>query len=299
MTDEPPPVGAVVGAVVVNYNAGAYLGACLDSLQSAGVKRIVVVDNHSTDGSEAVAASQPTVTWLPSGANLGYGKAANVGAAVLDSEYFLVCNPDLIVSPGSPAALLRRLLGDPALAVVGPRMVNPDGSLYPSARTFPAMVDAIGHGMFGLLVPNNPFTRRYRLLDWDHRDATRVDWVSGACFLARREAWDDIGGFDPRYFMYLEDVDLCWRAQQAGWAVGYEPAAEVMHVQGVSAGQHPYRMLLAHHRSMWRFAGQSTTGAGRLMLPVLAAGLVGRLALACLTHRFGSPVRGAAVGQVP
>ena len=93
----------------------------------------------------------------------------------------------------------------------------------------------------------------------------RVDWVSGACFLVRREAWDAVGGFDPAYFMYMEDVDLCWRLARAGWAVGYEPAARVRHEQGASTNRHPYRMLAAHHRSMWRFAWRTTDGpqAGR------------------------------------
>ena len=85
--------------------------------------------------------------------------------------------------------------------------------------------------------------------------------MSGACFLVRREAWDAVGGFDPSYFMYMEDVDLCWRLGRAGWGVGYEPAARVLHVQGVSTNRHPYRMLAAHHRSMWRFAWRTTTGA--------------------------------------
>ena len=94
--------------------------------------------------------------------------------------------------------------------------------------------------------------------DWDHASARTVDWVSGACFLARRSAWEEVGGFDRAYFMYLEDVDLCWRLGSAGWAVAYEPAAQVVHVQGVSADRHPYRMLLAHHVSMWRFARRAT-----------------------------------------
>jgi N-acetylglucosaminyl-diphospho-decaprenol L-rhamnosyltransferase len=158
-------------------------------------------------------------------------------------------------------------------------------------RTFPDLVDAVGHGLFGMVAPNNRFTRRYRLLDWDHRQPARVDWVSGACFLVRREAWDAVGGFDPSYFMYMEDVDLCWRLGRAGWAVGYQPAAGVLHVQGVSANRHPYRMLAAHHHSMWRFAWRTTRGAKRAALPVVAFGLVGRLAVATVEHRLGDPGR--------
>ena len=111
-----------------------------------------------------------------------------------------------------------------------------------------------------------------------------MDWVSGACLLARRAAWDAVQGFDPSYFMYMEDVDLCWRVRRAGWEVGYEPAAVVTHIQGVSANQRPYRMLAAHHRSMWRFARATTTGIRRAALPVIGAGLVARMAVVSARH---------------
>jgi N-acetylglucosaminyl-diphospho-decaprenol L-rhamnosyltransferase len=278
-----------VAAVVVNFNAADELGACLGSLAANGVSTVVVVDNGSVDHSEQVVRAAGA-EWLPTGANLGYGRAANRGAAISDAlvaDYLLVCNPDLELCPGAVEALVSALLADPDLGIVGPGLWNDDGTLYPSARTFPDMVDAAGHGLLGLVAPGNRFTRRYRLLDWDHSHAARVDWVSGACFLARRPAWDAVGGFDPAYFMYMEDVDLCWRINRAGWAVGYEPAARVRHTQGVSTGQRPYRMLVAHHRSMWRFAWRTTEGRKRAILPVVAMGLVARLAAASFEHRLG------------
>lgn len=276
-----------VMAVVVNFNAETHLLACVDSLKAAGVGRVVVVDNDSTDDSQALLkAGHPDVTWVDAGANLGYGRAANLGAA-LGTEDVLVCNPDLVVDADAISILAGRLDAEPDLGIVGPGVLNEDGTMYPSARTFPDLIDAMGHGLFGLVIPDNRFTRRYRLLDWDHRDARRVDWVSGACLLVRRQAWEAINGFDASYFMYLEDVDLCWRAGLAGWGVGFEPGAEVTHVQGVSARLHPYRMLAAHHWSMWRFAWRSTAGARRVLLPVIAAGLVARFGVACGRHRAG------------
>jgi N-acetylglucosaminyl-diphospho-decaprenol L-rhamnosyltransferase len=115
--------------------------------------------------------------------------------------------------------------------------------------------------------------------------------VSGALFLTRRQAWDELGGFDPGYFMYMEDVDLCWRAGRAGWGVGYEPSAEVGHEQGVSADQHPYRMIAAHHRSLWRFARRSAGDRRRLLLPVVAAGLVVRTVVAWALRWSGGRAR--------
>ena len=285
------PAGDRVAAVVVSYNTRDHLRVCLASLATAGIDRIVVVDNGSTDGSQAVVEAAGA-TWAPTGANLGYGRAANRGAAhpvAAGADFLLVCNPDLDLSAGAVTTLVAALDEAPQVGAVGPRLVNPDGSLYPSARTFPDLVDAMGHGLFGLVAPRNRFTRRYRLLDWDHGQAADVDWVSGACFLVRRQAWDAVGGFDESYFMYMEDVDLCWRLGRAGWRVRYEPAAEVLHVQGVSADQHPYRMLAAHHRSMWTFARRSTTGSRRLALPVVAVGLAARLAVAAGRRRLAGP----------
>jgi N-acetylglucosaminyl-diphospho-decaprenol L-rhamnosyltransferase len=298
---EPPGGGSAVAAVVVNYNAASHLSRCLQSIAEAGVTRTVVVDNASTDGSRAVVAATGA-EWVETGANLGYGAAANIGSGRADRAshpYLMVCNPDLELSKGAVDALVDRLEADAGLGAVGPKIWDGDGSLYPSARTFPDMVDAIGHGLLGQVAPNNRFTRRYRLLDWDHAEAADVDWVSGSCFLIRRQAWDQISGFDTSYFMYMEDVDLCWRLARSGWRVGYEPAAEVTHIQGVSADQHPYRMLAAHHRSMWRFACRTTSGARRAALPVVGVGLVGRLVVASLRHWLGETTSGVAPGPLP
>ncbi|MGA3217614.1 MAG: glycosyltransferase family 2 protein [Acidimicrobiales bacterium] len=269
-----------IAGVVVNYNAKEHLLSCAGSLLGEGVDTVIVADNGSVDGSEAaLAASYPEVRWAPTGSNLGYGAAADLGAALSDSTYLLVCNPDVVLGEGSVATLRSFLEARPDVAVVGPRMVDGKGALYPSARRFPDLLEAVGHGFLGQFWPANPFSRRYRMNDWDHASARQVDWVSGACFLARRSAWEAVGGFDPAYFMYLEDVDLCWRLGNAGWAVAYEPAAQVVHVQGVSADRHPYRMLLAHHVSMWRFARRATPAGRRWALPFVLPGLAVRLAL--------------------
>ncbi len=267
-----------VGAVVVNYNACDHLLDCVASLEAEGVGEVVVADNGSSDASAtALAARHPRAKWLATGANLGYGKAANAGACAQDGrDYVLVCNPDVVFQPGSVAALVRHLEQSPAVGLVGPRIVGADGELYPSARRFPDLVEALGHAFLGQFWPGNPFSRRYRMSNWDHAQAREVDWVSGACFVARRRAWDEVGGFDPAYFMYMEDVDLCWRLRGAGWAVAYEPGAEVVHVQGVSADRHPYRMLLAHHVSMWRFARRTSAGR-RWVLLLVGPGLLARL----------------------
>ena len=110
--------------------------------------------------------------------------------------------------------------------------------------------------------------------------------MSGACFLIRRRTWNDLQGFDESFFMYMEDVDLCWRAGQHGWRVAYEPAAEVTHVQGVSTDQQAYRMIVAHHRSLLRFSVRTARGRRRLLLPLVAGGLALRTVLAWLQRAY-------------
>lgn len=274
---------APVTAVAVNYNAKAHLLECVASLRAEDVAEVVVADNASVDGSEAaVLAADPDVNYVQTGANLGYGKGVNRGVdrSAGDQPFLLCLNADARLEPGALKAMLAGFEGRPEVGIVGPRIEDPDGTLYPSVRTFPTLVDSIGHAFLGMVWGGNPFTRRYRMLDWDHDLPGDVDWVSGSCFLIRRACWEAIGGFDEGYFMYAEDVDLCWRARQAGWEVAYEPTATVVHVQGVSTDRHPYRMIAEHHRALLRFATRTSTGTERLLLPLMALGLVVRTPLA-------------------
>jgi N-acetylglucosaminyl-diphospho-decaprenol L-rhamnosyltransferase len=199
-----------------------------------------------------------------------------------------VSNADLVVAPGTAAAMLARFEAEADLAAVGPALYNPDGSQYPSARAHASTVDAVGHAVLGRLFPRNRFTRRYRQLDarWDRpRD---VDWVSGALMYLRRSALDSVGGWDERYFMYMEDVDLCWRLRRLGWRIAYEPSGRVTHVQGASTAGHPYRMIAAHHRSVYRFAARSWHGVHRLLLVPLAGLLTVRAAVDMAVRALGT-----------
>lgn len=185
------------------------------------------------------------------------------------------------------AALVAALEDDPGCALCGPLVRTPAGDRYPSVRHFPTLVDATGHALLGLFAPGNRFTRSYQRAELDRAGDTvpvPADWVSGACFLVRRSAFEAVGGFDESYFMYAEDVDLCWRLGRAGWRVAYVPAAEVTHAQGVSTDRHPYRMILEHHRSLLRFAARSTSGWRRGLLPLVAFGLAVRTVLATLAR---------------
>lgn len=274
---------ATLTVVVVNFEAGDLLLRCVESFEKAGADDIVVVDNASGDDSvERLLAAGTSARLVRAGVNRGYGAGANLGAKEATGDVLLICNPDLVVEQGALGPLTSVLDTTPDVGAVGPQILNADGTRYPSARAFPSLSASAGHAFVGLFTERNPWTRSYKQLDRElgSDGAEEVDWVSGACVALRREAFASVGGFDEGYFMYAEDVDLCWRLRRAGWRVLYEPAATVVHIQGASTGRRPYRMIVAHHRSTWRFARRTATGKERLALPAVALGLLARLGLA-------------------
>jgi N-acetylglucosaminyl-diphospho-decaprenol L-rhamnosyltransferase len=289
VTDGSGEAGNGAAVVIVNYESGPALLRCVEDWRSDGATEVVIVDNGSGDGSvDGVRGRYPDVEIVVPGQNLGYGAAANRGVAATDTPTVLVCNPDLEVGPGTLATLDRALVDHPRWALVGPLIRTSAGDRYPSARRFPSLIDAGGHALLGIFAPDNRFTRSYQHHELDTvKDPVEVDWVSGACFLVRRSAFEQVGGFDEAYFMYGEEVDLCWRLAQAGWSAGYVPAAQVTHRQGVSTDHHPYRMILEHHRSLLRFAARSSRGWRRALLPLVAVGIGIRAGLASLARFTG------------
>jgi N-acetylglucosaminyl-diphospho-decaprenol L-rhamnosyltransferase len=275
-------------AVVVNYESGPLLEQCVRSVvadDSAGPAELVVVDNASQDDSVAtLRATLPDVTVIRAPGNLGYARAANLGTAATRADVVAVLNPDTRLEPGTAAACLGRLERAPHLGACGPRLKNLDGTDYPSARRNPSLPLAVMHALLGLWWPTNRFTARYRQLDADPARARDVDWVSGAAVWLRRASLDAVGGWDERYFMYFEEVDLCWRLRSAGWEIAYEPGGVVWHVHGAMTSRHPYRMCLEHHRSAWRYARRRMTGVRSLLLPFAAAFLTVRGGLAMAAH---------------
>ena len=291
----------MIGAVVVDHDAGQLLDGCVRSLLADGAGPVVVVENGAAGSAAAALADLsedrpdgpvPPVRIVRPGSNVGYGAGVNRGLAALAGEspppeWILICNPDLIVHLGALAALRQVLESEHAWALVGPRIFDETGAVYPSVRKFPSLADAAGHALLALFNPDNPFTQRYNPGTPEGEVVTSAGWVSGSCFLARRSALEELGGFDEAYFMYAEDMDLCWRAHHAGWGVGFAGTAEVTHVQGVSTARHPYRMMLAHHRSALRFTFRTTKGWRRAALPLALLVLGARMGMATLRLAFG------------
>jgi N-acetylglucosaminyl-diphospho-decaprenol L-rhamnosyltransferase len=255
--------GDELAVVAVTYSPGETLEPFLDTLAKAASRpvRVVLADNGSTDGAPERAAERENVTLVRTGGNLGYGAGANRGVAALGEEYgwVVVANPDLEWGAGALDTLLEAARRWPRGGAFGPLIRNPDGTTYPSARLLPSLGKGIGHAVLGRVWPRNPWTLAYKQSNSEVVERT-AGWLSGSCLLLRREAFDSAGGFDPRYFMYFEDVDLGDRLGRAGWLNVYVPAAEVVHIQGHSTARASAAMLAAHHESAHRYIADRHRG---------------------------------------
>jgi N-acetylglucosaminyl-diphospho-decaprenol L-rhamnosyltransferase len=257
-----PPVDplATLAVVAVSYFSDVELTRCLTSLRSAESSRIRtwVVDNALDDDLHRTMADHHGVQVLRPPRNLGYGGAVNFAMAHLphDVEFVLVTNPDVRFTRSCLASMVSRLRERPETGIVGPRIRTPDGTIYPSARALPSLTVGTGHALVHSIWPGNPWSRRYlqREVSSDESLEPRTaGWVSGACMLVRRSAFEQLGGFDERFFMYFEDVDLCERVHRHRWGVEYVPSAVVVHIGGTSTAREPTGMLRAHHRSAYRY----------------------------------------------
>ncbi len=296
--DPAPPTAADASrprtaVVLVNHNTRSHLLHAIENLAQSGADEVVVVDSGSDDGSaDAVRAAFPDVPVVAL-TNVGYGRAANAGVARTHADIVVIANADTTFDEGSVTALADAFDADAAIGAVGPRVRYPDGRHQASARAFPSYGDAVMHGLLGLWRPDNKWTRRYRMSDADPAQPREVDWLSGCALAIRREAFSEVGGFDPGYFMFVEDVDLGWRLREAGWRVRYEPAAGVVHEVGASTGARPARMVIAHARSLDRFHGRRHDNlGGRVVRPLLRLGLAGWVATVLIWNQVVRPRSG-------
>ncbi|MFC3690407.1 glycosyltransferase family 2 protein [Aquipuribacter hungaricus] len=305
-TDQPvgagatAPAGALepVDVVVVTYSPGETLPRFLDSLAVSTVRetRVVAADNGSTDGVPEAEAAAGRVELLPTGGNLGYGTAANRGAAGGTAPWLVVANPDIEWAPGALDRLVEAGERHPRGGAFGPLVQSPDGALYPSARSLPSLGRGIGHALLGWAWAGNPWTRAYRQ-ESEAVTERETGWLSGSCLLLRREAFDAVGGFDEGYFMFFEDLDLGERLAAAGWASVYVPGARVTHVGGHTWRSEPTPMLRAHHLSARRYVSRRWSGPRWWPLRVVVrVGLAVRFRLARVVARAGQgapPTRSA------
>lgn len=252
MTDAVDPEVPAIRIVCVTYNSGRVLGSFLDSLGGATRRpyEVVLADNGSSDGAPEREAERDAVRLIRTGGNLGYGRAANAGAAGFTGEWLVIANPDIEWLPAALDRLVDAAERWPDAGAVGPQIREPDGATYPSGRALPSLRIGAGHAVFAKIWPGNPWTARYqRQQELTAATERACGWLSGSCLLVRTEAFRAIGGFDPSYFMFFEDVDFGDRLGRAGWQNVYVPSAEVVHLGGHSWKTAPERMIKAHHVS--------------------------------------------------
>jgi len=249
---------SLLDIIIVNYNSTDYLLHCLgsvyDSLQDVPAK-VIVQDNASKDGVDRVKAEFPQVILSKNRYNIGFSKAINNALKENDSPYIVLLNPDGYVMDGFFDLILNHMEEDPSVGIVGPKILNHDGSIQGSARSFPTPLTALfGRSSFlSRFFPKNPFTRANILTTRsDGKTPMEVDWVSGACLVARKKAIEDVGLMDERFFMYWEDADWCRRMWKKGWKVVYVPRASVVHYVGASSERAPFRSIFEFHKSSYR-----------------------------------------------
>ena len=290
-----------IAVIVVNWNACADLRVCLASLYAEprpGVGyEVWVVDNGSADGSAAmVRAEFPQVRLIENAENLGFSKANNQAIARTKTEYVFLLNSDAAIHPGALDRLAAYADAHPHSGILGPQVLNPDGSLQFSCRRFPSL----GAGFFrntylGRLFPHNKFARDYLMNDFDHAHDKAVDWVSGCAMLLRRDLINRIGALDERFYMYCEDVDICQRAWDNGWEVVYVPEAVVTHAIGRSSDKNADKMIVEFHRSWYEYDLKRHPKSSELRRAAVYGGLWLRATVRILKRRTAG--RRAAAGS--
>lgn len=249
---------ATIDVAIVTYQSAEQISACLESLKNStgvAIEMIAVVDNASTDKTAGLIAEDfPAVDLIRSEENLGFGAATNLGSGKGKSEYLLVLNPDVSLAPDALAALVETMRSNPRIGIAGCRLLLPDGSEdHAARRSFPTPLSALSH-FAGLSKRVRSPKAMQAYLAPDSAAGGEVDAVNGALMLIRREWFEQLGGFDESYWMYMEDLDLCWRFRERGWLTWYQPSVQAVHVKGASSGRfRSWRLNWAFHRGMIRF----------------------------------------------
>lgn len=278
-----------VGLVVVGYESEDEWELFFDSLKNSKLipGHVVIVDNSPPGALTISEAVWDGLVVIRRPDNPGYGSAINAGVAELPKlvTHVVLSNPDIRFMPNTLLGMKAGFEAFPDTAVTGPALVNADGSIYPSARAIPGVRIGIGHALLGNIWPKNPWTRRY-LGGYQEASERSVGWVSGALMMVTRSSFEEIKGFDPGYFMFFEDVDLCYRLKKAGYRTVYVPDAQALHEGAHSTRLHMSEMVKAHHRSAVRFLNSLYPHPYQWLLRLLLRfGLTTRSALQQLKYR--------------
>ena len=249
----------LVSVVIVNYQSGDLLNACLEALSRyvdrSDFEAFVVNNDCASDLSSVQALHQRGVQTIQNATNLGFSAAVNIGFKESKGEFLLLLNPDVVLRPGAVESLMETMQSRPEVGIVLPQLRNPDDSLQYSCRRFYTWRTLwMRRGPWRRRFASSPTVRQHLMQDWDHASLAEVDWGLGAAMLVRRRAVTGERLFDERFFLYFEDVDLCLRLHRAGWKVVYNPAAIMTHQHRRDSAQAGASQAKLHHlRSLVKF----------------------------------------------
>ncbi len=286
---------------IVNWNTGALLSRCVESILS-NVRdisyEIFVIDNKSSDNSIEMCISRfaqdPHLRFLPQSANLGFAAGNNIALKQASGRYVVLLNPDTIVKPGSFETVVKFMDANPSCGVVGPKLLNEDGSIQRSVGNFPDLAAIFWEATrLRIVFPKVKMFSSFKRFDLDYDKLQEVDQPSGACLFVRREAIQQVGLLDEGYFMYYEDLDWCYRIKHAGWRIYYLPDAEVVHLGGQSSQLHLDVRIVENARSKLRYFEKhySSRPLYRLLIRVIMASEALAKIILCLGGLISSQKR--------
>lgn len=271
MTSSQPQPNPRIAVITVSYGSGEVLEQFLSSLrQHDGNVIVAVVDNKPDHDSVKDISEKFGAQYLPLLSNPGYGAGMNAGVRLLTKgtgvfDAYFFCNPDVEFAEPTIEALASTLFASDTNGSVGPRLLNDDGTVYPSARAIPSIGTGVGHALFSKLWPQNPWTRAYQR-SADYEKSRSAGSLSGAAVMVKASVYREIGGWDEAYFMHFEDIDLGWRVGNAGYENIYDPSVAVQHSGAHSTKKHAAMVERAMTNSAIRFMRKRYAGFWRAPL---------------------------------
>ncbi|MCK4307603.1 glycosyltransferase family 2 protein [candidate division WOR-3 bacterium] len=278
-----------LSVIIVNYNTEKFLEHGLSSIYLSPPNfdfEIMVVDNASKDGCKKLIREKfPEVRFIQNTINVGFARANNQAAVRAKGEYILFLNPDAIPKQGALDKIVKFMDENPYAGCVGGKLLYPDGRLQLSCRSFPTYISVFfgRQSLFRKFFPGNPFSKGFLLTDIDYNRVQKVDWVIGACILTKREVLEQFGYFSEEFFLFVEDLDFCYRLKKMGLDIYYFPDAVFYHYHGVSTRKYWFKSTVYHNLGMYKFFNEHYN-LGPLLKPVAAVGLLLRIFCIVIFH---------------
>ena len=245
-----------LSCIIVNYQNSESLKGCLDSIYQTIQEidfEVIIIDNSKENVElQTLKGNYPKIQIICNPTNVGFSKANNQAAKIARGKFLFILNPDTILKEQATNSMFRYICTNMATGALGPKVVNPDGSLQYSCRRYPTLWTGLfnRYSILSRLFPQNHFTSQYLMLDFDHNETSPVDWLSGCCLMIPKSVFEEVNGFDENYFLFNEDVDLCRMIYQTGKEIIYFPEATVIHKVSTSNKKTSAKVIIQRHLGM-------------------------------------------------